>query len=189
MPPLLQGLPGHIQMDRQNECWGRWGFVWGPVRAQPCGTFAWGRASECESWQILWEHERAGADLRIRWVLSHLGVEGNAGADRLAEQGREAHPNKLRSLPKRRLVEPHWEALGLEEMSSHEGEAWDSGGSSDVALGCSVSPLSDGGVLRSGSSTDGGDTWRDSLSSNSSEFSTDVSDTRWGKCRKRGDQE
>ena len=43
--------------------------------------------------QILWEPERAGADLQIRLVASHLGVEGNGGADRFAEQGRQAHPN------------------------------------------------------------------------------------------------
>ena len=93
----------------------------------------------------------------------------------MAEQGREAHPNDLQSLSKRRRVEPQWEALGLEEMSSDEGEAWDS---SDVASGCSVSPVSESGVLSSRSSTGAGDTRCDSLSSKSSEFSTDVSDTR-----------
>ena len=42
----------------------------------------------------------------VRWVPSHLGVEGNAWADRLVEQGRETHPNNMRSLLKRRLMEP-----------------------------------------------------------------------------------
>ena len=40
----------------------------------------------------------------IRWVPSRLWVEGNAGADRLAEQGRQAHPNNLRAVP---ILETH----------------------------------------------------------------------------------
>ena len=58
---------------------------------------------------------------------SHLGVAGNEGADQLAEQGRLLHPYNEESPPKRRRLEQQWEELGLEEMSSGEGEASDSG--------------------------------------------------------------
>ena len=60
-----------------------------------------------------------------------------AGADQLAEQGRQAHPNNLRLLPKRRRTEPQWEALGLEEMSLDEEEARDSGQSTEEVSVCS----------------------------------------------------
>ena len=49
----------------------------------------------------MWERERAGDDLHIRWVPSHLGVQGNVGVDQLVEQGRLAHPNNMQQLPKR----------------------------------------------------------------------------------------
>ena len=45
----------------------------------------------------------------------------------MAEQGRLQHPYNEDSLPKRRRLEQQWEELGLEEMSSGEGEASDSG--------------------------------------------------------------
>ena len=67
--------------------------------------------------QILWERERSGDSLLIRWVPFHLEVEGNVRADQLAELGRESHPNNHQPLPKRPRTEPQREALGLEEMS------------------------------------------------------------------------
>ena len=70
--------------------------------------------------EVLWKRERAGEDLHIRWVLSHLGVEGNVGADQLVEQGRLAHPNNMQSLPKRTWTEPQWEAPRLLEMCLDE---------------------------------------------------------------------
>ena len=88
--------------------------------------------------QILWERERAGDELQIRWVPSHLGVEGDARADQMAEQGRGAHPNNQQSLPKRPRVEPQWEELGLLEMSSDDTEAWDLRGSSGEVSGYSL---------------------------------------------------
>ena len=53
---------------------------------------------------------------------SHLGVAGNEEADKMAEQGRQQHPYNEDSLPKRRRPEQQWEELGLEEMSSGEGQ-------------------------------------------------------------------
>ena len=135
---------------------------------------AWRTSSgEVERWdlweQILWERGRAGAELEILWVPLQLGVEGNSGADWLAEQGRQAHSNDLSALPKRRRVQPQLEALGLEAMSSESEEALDSGGSSGMASMCSLSHLSGSGGSESG---DG----------------TDVSDTRQGRCRRRDGQ-
>ena len=78
------------------------------------------------------------------------------GADRLAELGRESHPNHHQPLPKQLRTYPQWEALGLEEMSSSsKGEARNSGGSQE------------------------GDQSTYSQSSEAgSQFSSDVSDTR-----------
>ena len=84
---------------------------------------AW-RTSSREVWHrdlwetILWERERAGDELQIHWIPSHLGVLGNDEADALAEAGRMSHPNNDRPMAKRPWVEPMWEDLGLEEMSS-----------------------------------------------------------------------
>ena len=81
-----------------------------------------------EPWlSVLAEWELAGDRLQVRWVPSHLGVVGNEEADKMAEQGRLRHPYNEDSLPKRRRLEQQWEELGLEEMSSGEGEASDSG--------------------------------------------------------------
>ena len=76
---------------------------------------------------VLAERELAGDRLQVRWVPSHLGVAGNEEADQLAEQGRLLHPYNEEPPPKRRRLEQQWEVLGLEEMSSGEGEASDSG--------------------------------------------------------------
>ena len=76
---------------------------------------------------VLAERELAGDRLQVRWVPSHLGVVGNEQADQLAEQGRLLHPYNEESSPKRRRLEQQWKELGLEEMSSGEGEASDSG--------------------------------------------------------------
>ena len=132
-----------------------------------------GEARHRDLWeQILWEQERAGAYLQIRCVPSHLGVEGNVGADWLAEQGRQAHPNHSRLLLKRPWTEPQWEALGLVEMCSDEEEAQGSGHSSEQESMCSESlslgagmlslgfSVSDTRRLSSGVSTDVSDTWR-----------------------------
>ena len=81
-----------------------------------------------ELWMaVLAERELAGDRLQVRWVPSHLRVAGNEEADTMAEQGRLQHPYNEDSLPKRRRLEQQWEELGLEEMSSGEGEASDSG--------------------------------------------------------------
>ena len=48
-----------------------------------------GEVGHSDLWeQILWETERAGEELQIHWVPSHLGVHGNHEADALAEMGR-----------------------------------------------------------------------------------------------------
>ena len=73
--------------------------------------------------QILWERERVGA------VFLHPGGGGQRRGRPPDGTGSVGAPKyNLQSLPKRRRAEPQWEALGLEEMSSEEGEALDSGG-------------------------------------------------------------
>ena len=125
-----------------------------------------------ELWMaVLAERELAGDRLQVRWVPSHLGVAGNEEADQLAEQGRLLHPYNEESPPKRRRLEQQWEELGLEEMSSGEGEASDSGYS-----------FSTGSLLGEGDSS-GASTSLDSQGwVDSEEYSTDVSDNP----RKRG---
>ena len=65
--------------------------------------------------QILWLPGEAGDLLQVRWVPSHLGAQGNEGANVVAERGRVLHPNNLLPLSKRPRVE-EWEQLGLEPM-------------------------------------------------------------------------
>ena len=65
----------------------------------------------------LWEQidllrRMGGEQLQVRWVPSHLDVEGNEAADELAGKGRELHPNNPLPLSKRRRV-TEWDALGL----------------------------------------------------------------------------
>ena len=53
-----------------------------------------GEVGHRDLWErILWERERVGDNLLIRWVPSFLGVQGNMGADRMVELRRESHPN------------------------------------------------------------------------------------------------
>ena len=120
---------------------------------------------------VLAERELAGDRLQVRWVPSHLGVEGNEGADQLAEQGRLLHPYNEESPPKRRRLEQQWEELGLEEMSSGEGEASDSG-----YLFTTGSLFGEGDSSGTSTSSDS-QGWVDS-----EDYSTDVSDNP----RKRG---
>ena len=124
--------------------------------------------------QILWERERAGECVQLRWTPSHLGVSENQGADALAEVGRRQHPHNVSALPKRRRV-LQWNELGLEEMSSADeqsGSDLDSGASSGESGSDPVTEVSPG------------DMWlTDSSESVASEFSTDVSDTRRVRAR------
>ena len=62
--------------------------------------------------QILYLQEMGGAQVQLRWVPSHLRVQGNEEADRLAAMGRGLHPNNLTPLSKRRHV-TEWDTLGL----------------------------------------------------------------------------
>ena len=147
---------------------------------------------------ILWERERAGEQVQLRWIPSHLGVQGNEEADALAEAGRGLHPHNEESFPKRVRVEPQWEALGLEEMASG-GEATDSDMASSGESGGTLSSGSEGVSLSDLESdefsTDVSDRARDralgvesemdsesvdslEAGSGGSEFSTDVSDSR-----------
>ena len=125
-----------------------------------------------ELWMaVLAERELAGDRLQVRWVPSHLGVAGNEEADQLAEQGRLLHPYNEESPPKRRRLEQQWEELGLEEMSSGEGEASDSGYS-----------LSTGSLLGEGDTSGASSSLSSQGWVDSEEYSTDVSDNP----RKRG---
>ena len=65
-----------------------------------------------------------GDTLSFQWVPSHIGIEGNEQADRLAELGRLQHPHNATQVQKRRcLAEGRavWLGLGLEEMLSDFG--------------------------------------------------------------------
>mmetsp|Transcript_17271 Transcript_17271/g.28116 ORF Transcript_17271/g.28116 Transcript_17271/m.28116 type:complete len:167 (+) Transcript_17271:1411-1911(+) len=136
--------------------------------------------------------------VQLRWIPSHLGVQGNEEADALAEAGRGLHPHNEESFPKRVRVEPQWEALGLEEMASG-GEATDSDMASSGESGGTLSSGSEGVSLSDLESdefsTDVSDRARDralgvesemdsesvdslEAGSGGSEFSTDVSDSR-----------
>uniref|UniRef100_A0A7S4CXH6 ribonuclease H n=1 Tax=Eutreptiella gymnastica TaxID=73025 RepID=A0A7S4CXH6_9EUGL len=100
---LLQHKPGERLVVVLDSLYVYMGIVdWSPKWRCHGWRTPSGEVGHRDLWeQILWEQERAGAGLQVRWVPSHLGVEGNIGADRLAEQGRRAHPNNSRSLPKR----------------------------------------------------------------------------------------
>ena len=152
----------------------------------------------------LWEQidllRRMGREqLQVRWVPSHLDVEGNEAADELAGKDRELHPNNLLPLSKRRRV-TEWDALGLEPMAEtsdlEAGPAVDSGGgsssdtrsSSTSGSGESVSELScSGSDGEEPYSTDVSDTRLGRATGNESdEFSTDVSDSRKRRRREGG---
>ena len=127
-----------------------------------------------ELWMsVLVERELAGDRLQVRWVPSHLGVAGNEEADKMAEQGRLRHPYNEDSLPKRRRLEQQWEELGLEEMSSREGEASGSGYSHSTGSLSGEADAPEAGPASSLDSLGWGD---------SDDYSTDVSDNP----RKRG---
>ena len=109
--------------------------LWSPKWRRHNWRTSSGEVDHRDLWEaILWERERAGNDFQLHWVPSHLGVEGNSGADALAETGRTQHPDNQQSLPKRRRVEPMWEELGLEEMSDGGVGTSDSG--VDSSSGC-----------------------------------------------------
>ena len=121
-----------------------------------------GEVGHRDLWEtILWERERAGDELQIHWIPSHLGVQGNEEADALAEAGRMSHPNNDRPVAKRPRIEPMWEDLGLEEMSSEVSSSQRSEFSSttvseaeDMESASTSSEGSEGGGSSSGFSTD-----------------------------------
>ena len=67
--------------------------------------------------------EEVGDYILIRWVPSHLQVPGNDGADELARQGRNKHPNNLLPLSKCRRV-TECKHLGLVPMPESELLEW-----------------------------------------------------------------
>ena len=177
---LLQRKPGERLVVVLDSLYVYKGIMeWSPKWRRHGWRTSSGEVGHRDLWeQILWERERAGLALQIHWVPSHLGVEGNVGADQLAEQGRQSHPNNFQRLPKRPQAEPQWEALGLEEMCSDPGEAQDSGRSSYQGTMCSESWSSGEWGSSSGCSTTVSDSRRLSSGSGDSGFSTDINDTR-----------
>ena len=137
--------------------------------------------------QILWERERAGEELQVHSVPSHLGVHGNHQADALAEEGRQMHPHNQQGLPMRPRVEPMWADLGLEEMPSEVSSSGESTvecseleGGWDSEIDALLSGSGD-----SGSTTGSSGSCTDSCQSGGSECSTEVSDNPYRK-RHRG---
>ena len=148
----------------------------------------------------LWEQidlprRMGGEQLQVRWVPSHLDVEGNEAADELAGKGRELHLNNLPPLSKRRRV-TEWDALGLEPMVEtsdlEAGPEVDSGGggsSSDTrsSLSSEIGEYLSGSDGEEQYSTDVSDTRLGRVvGSDSDEFSTDVSDSRKRRRREGG---
>ena len=68
--------------------------------------------------------------ISFQWVPSHVGLEGNEGADGLAEGGRLQHPFNYEHIPKRPCMHEgrqFWVSLGSEETESEYGEESDVG--------------------------------------------------------------
>ena len=63
--------------------------------------FAWGRAhcrgvvGDTQKRTKMGGRTQAGLRRAGEWHSTHLGVEGNVGADQLAEQGRQSHANNI----------------------------------------------------------------------------------------------
>ena len=135
---------------------------WSPKRRRHGWRTSSGEVGHRDLWEtILWERERAGDELQIHWIPSHLGVQGNEEADALAEAGRMSHPNDERPVAKRPQIEPMWEDLGLEELSSEVSSSQRSEFSSttvseaeDMESASTSSEGSEGGGSSSGFSTD-----------------------------------
>ena len=108
-----------LAVDMDSEYVFKGIMEWSPKWRRHAWRTSSGEVGHRDLWEtILWERERAGDELQIHWILSHLGVQGNDEADALAEAGRLSHPNNDRPMAKRPRVEPMWEDLGLEEMLS-----------------------------------------------------------------------
>ena len=158
---ILQRRPGErlvVVLDSEYAYKGimEWSAKW---RRHGWRT-ASGEVGHRDLWeQILWERERAGEELQVHWVPSHLGVHGNHQADALAEEGRQMHPHNQRGLPKRPRVEPVWADLGLEEMPSEVSSSGESRGENSDLEGGWGSEID---ALLSGSG-DSGSTMRSAL--------------------------
>ena len=140
-----------------------------------------------------------GEQLQVRWVPSHLNVEGNEAADELAGKGRELHPNNLLPLSKRRRV-TEWDAPGLEPMAETSGleagpEVDSGGGSSSDTRSSSSSGSGESLSALSCFGSDGEEPYSTNVSdtrlgrptgTDSDEFSTDVSDSRKRRRREGG---
>ena len=91
---ILQRKPGErmvVVIDSEYVFKGI--MEWSPKWRRHGWHASMGEVGHRDLWeQILWERERAGAELQIHWVPSHLGVHGNHEADALAEAGRQMHP-------------------------------------------------------------------------------------------------
>ena len=87
---------------------------------------------QCLTWEVghgdLWEAivwlrgsgaGWGGGDVQLRWVLSHLSVNGNDEAHAWASLGRHLHPKNLLPLSKKPRV-TEWDNLGLEPMAESE---------------------------------------------------------------------
>ena len=98
-----------------------------------------GAVSHSDLWiPILAQMRRHQQTTRFIWVLSHVGIVGNEGADLLPEQGRLSHPYNLTRFAKRSAFD---DGLTRQEtylpsqcswVLSKPGEAVEGGGGSRV---------------------------------------------------------
>ena len=126
--------PLHVVLDAQYIYKGI--TEWLPQWVSQGWLGASGPVGHRDLWEFIYETIRKlGHTPSFQWVPSHVGLEGNDGADALAEEGRGKHPNNYEYISKHRQQGGRgmWEDLGLVEMSSEEVESMEEGSSGSVS--------------------------------------------------------